>query len=200
MHEENIKIKLAVDRLYFAASRETLANEIFSFISTFQITHLIVDCKKCLYTKFLQLLCILPNLNSLGIFSLSFFKLKCSSPEETELIQLWSKKNKITKLELRSFIEQADLEKIQFFIDLCTQMKYLQVKCENTWNLESILRYILSKNITKFSYFDFFCLRVPITSDNMIKQLQTIINLEKLIHDYTMTRTSDKIYLQWTLK
>jgi len=193
MHEENTKIKLTIDRLYFAASRETLVNEIFSFFNTFQITHLIVDCKKLFYTKFIQLLCLLPNLNSLGIFSLSFFKLKYSTPEETVLIQSWSDNNKITKLELRSFIEKPDLEKIQFFIDLCTQMKYLQVKCENIFNIESILRYVLLKNIGKFNL---FCLWVPITSDSMIRQLQTI---EKLIHNYKITRTSEKIYLQWTL-
>jgi hypothetical protein len=122
--------------------------------------------------------------------------LKYSTPEETALIQSWSDNNKITKLELRSCIEKPDLEKIQFFIDLCTQMKYLQVKCENILNIESILRYILLKNIGKFNL---FYLWVPITSDSMIRQLQAIINLEKLIHNYKITRTSEKIYLQWTL-
>ncbi|CAF1365215.1 unnamed protein product [Adineta steineri] len=189
MYEETDNIKLTVDRLYFAASREYLVDKIFSFISTFHITHLTIDCEKFAYIKFIQLLSMLPNLNSLKIMSLSYFKLKCAVNQSCLM------NNKIITLEFQSFIENIDLEKIQFFIDLCPHMKYLQVKCEHTFNIESILRYILLKNNTKFN---FFCLWVPITNDIMIKQLQIMINHEKLlIQHYEIKRTTDKIYLQW---
>jgi hypothetical protein len=148
----------------------------------------------------MKLLFILPNLTSLGILSLSSFKLKCLSPEETEFIKSWSNNNKITKLALNSVIEEIDFEKIQFFIDLCPQMEYLKVKCGGIFNMESIVRYIFMKNSGKFLYWNLFCLWVPIANDDTVKQLQAMINSEKLIDDYRITRTTDRVYLQWNLK
>jgi hypothetical protein len=197
---QTANIKLTIDRLYCTTGRQNLADIFFSFISNFHITHLDVNCNKLLYTKLIKLLGVLPNLQSLGILSLSSFKLKYLSQKETECIQLWSSNNKITKLVFKSFIEEIDREKIQFFIDFCPRMEYLEVKCENNFNIELILRYILMKNIDKFLHWNLFCLWVPIANDEIVKQLQAIINREKLIWDYKTVRTTDKIYLQWKLK
>jgi hypothetical protein len=141
----------------------------------------------------------LPNVNSLGISSLSSFKLKCLSQEETEFIQSWLRNNKITKLELNSFTGEIDLEIVQLFIDLCPRMESLQLKCEENFNVETIVRCIVMKNIDKFPYFHLFCLWVSFANNDMIKQLEASINFEKFIHEYKITRTSEKIYLQWKL-
>ena len=200
MDEHTINMKLIINRLYFAASRQDLVDTIFSFISKFQITHLDIDCQKMIYSKFIKLLSILPNVNFLGILSLSCFKLKCLSQEETEFVQSWTQNNKITKLKLKSFSAETDLQKVQFFIDHCPRMEYLELKCENNFNMEMIIRSVLMKNINKFLYFNSFCLWVLLANNNMIKQLEEIINLEKFIDDYKITCTSEKIYLKWKLK
>lgn len=168
----------------------------FSSISNFHITHLHVDCKKLLCSKLFKLLCILPNLKSLRISSLSFFKLTSLSQEEAESVQLWSKNNKITKLVIDSIKEESDLEKMQFFINLVSRIEYLKVKCEHNFNIESIVRFILMKNIEKLLNLNLFCLWLPVANDDIIKQLQTMINLDS----YKITRTTDRIYLQWRLQ
>ncbi|UJR15705.1 hypothetical protein I4U23_002640 [Adineta vaga] len=194
---DNAGVNLTIDHLYFAASRETLVDKLFTYICTFQIIHLNVDCQKLSYPKLIQLIHKLSKLQSLRITSLSYFKLKDSLKQDVKFVQLWLEKNYITFLEIQSFMEENDLEKIQFFINLCSSMKSLQVRCKYIFNIPSILRHILSRNLNKFSS---LCLWVPVTNDNMIKQLQEIIHQEKLLMDeYAIKRTSDRIYLQWKL-
>lgn len=122
-------------------------------------------------------------------------KLKDLSRKITEF---WPSNNQITKLVLESVNEEADLERIQHLIELCPRIEYLKVKCENNFNIELLLRYILTKNTGK--YLNLFCLCIPIATDTMINQLQIMINSENLIHGYRLTRTTDRIYLQWNLK
>jgi predicted glycosyltransferase involved in capsule biosynthesis len=147
-----------------------------------------------LYSKFIQLLALLPNLKSLTILSLSSFKLKCLSQKIKEI---WPSDNQITKLVVESINEETDLEKIQYFIDLCPRMKYLKVKCENHFHMELIVRNILMKNINKCLDWNLFCLCIPIANDDMINQLQIMIDSERLIDGFRLTRTTDRIYLQW---
>ena len=192
MYSDPTGINLTIDRLYFAASRENLVDKIFSFTCTFSITHLHIDCQKLFYPKFIQLLQMLPNLKALTITSLSYFKLK-----NIEYIQSQLDNNKIASVEIQSFMEENDLEKIQFFINLCPSMEFLQVKCKNIFNISSVLQCILSKNLSKFSHLSLW---LPLTNDKMIKELWEIVNQEQLLaHDYRITRTSDRIYVQWKL-
>ncbi|CAF0905417.1 unnamed protein product [Adineta ricciae] len=185
-------INLTIDHLYFAASRENLVDKIFSFICKFSITHLHIDCQKLFYPKFIQLLQMLPNLKSLTITSLSYFKLK-----NIEYVQSQLDNNQIASVEIQSFMEENDLEKIQFFINLCPSMEFLQVKCKNIFNISSVLQCILSKNLAKFSYLSLW---LPLTNDKMIKELREIVNQEQLLaHEYRITRTSDRIYVQLKL-
>ncbi|CAF4496999.1 unnamed protein product [Rotaria sp. Silwood2] len=200
VYEKTVPIELKLIHLYFAPSRQDLIDTTLNLFKNIHITRLDVDCKKLSYTKFIQLLYMLPNLNSLGILSVSSFEVNFLSQQQIESILLWSKTNQIKKLIVESFIDENDFKKIQFFINLAPQIEYLQVKCESNFNIESIVRYILLQTIDEFLNFNLFCLCVRIANDIMIKQLENMINQEKLIHDYKITRSTDRIYLQWELK
>ncbi len=150
-----------------------------------------VDCKELSYPKFIKLLSLLPNLKSLGVLSLSSFEMKKASRKITES---WSNNNQVTKLVIESVSEESDLEKMQHFINLYPRIKSLRVKCENNFNIELLVRYILTKNTDKCC--QLFCLCIPIATDQMINQLRIMIDSEKLSHSYRLTRTTDRIYLQ----
>ncbi|CAF3820229.1 unnamed protein product [Rotaria sordida] len=200
MYEQIVPMKLELIHFYFAPSRQDLIDTTLHFFTNLHLNRVDVDCKKLSYNKFIQLLHMLPNLNALKILSLSSFNINRLSQEQIESIQLWSRTNQITKLILENFIDQNDFEKIQFFINLVPQIEYLQVKCEKNFNIELIVQHILFKTIDKFLNFNLLCLYVKIANDIMIKQLQIMIDREKLLHNYQITRSTDRIYLQWKLK
>jgi hypothetical protein len=41
------------------------------------------------------------------------------------------------------------------------------------------------------------CFRVPAADDEMIKELEQMINHEKLLHQFVIKRVIENIYLQW---
>jgi hypothetical protein len=195
--EKVANVELIINQLDFPVSQQSLVDEIFSFICRRQITRLDIDCKKLSFSKFINLLYILPNLNSLRILSVSLLRLQCVTHENAELVNSWSRSNKITNLELECFVKDIEIGKVQFFIDHCSQVEYFQVKCEGNFDIELIVRHILTQDITKIPNLCLLCLWVPITDDEMIIQIQRMIELEKLLLSYEVQRTTDRIYLQW---
>jgi hypothetical protein len=90
------------------------------------------------------------------------------------------------------------LEQVQFLIDLSPGMEYLQVRCASYIDFQLLLRFILMKNINKdILHLRSLCLCVSSADEKMIQELQTMIETEKLLHDYSTKRILDKIYFQW---
>jgi hypothetical protein len=162
---------------------------------TLQIAHLIIECQSIFVGAIIKLLRFLPNLDSLKVRSLSLLKPRCLSKEEVETLRSVSKNNKITKLNLQRTDELAE---IQFLIDLCPRMQYFEVDCSRIIDLNSLVRFILMKTTRCIPHLRTVCLCVTEANDKMVEQVQTMINLEKLLHDYTTTYLPGKIYVQWT--
>jgi hypothetical protein len=136
----------------------------------------------------------LPNLSSLRVSSLSTLYEKSFVNQEKELRCFVSNNNKITKV---SLTKMTHLEEIQFLINLCPRMKYLEINHPQYIDLKLLTRFILMKISTEIPHLDSLCLFDPRANNDTVQLLRSMINIEKLLHDYTINCTSDKIFLQW---
>jgi hypothetical protein len=94
-----------------------------------------------------------------------------------------------------------DIDEIVFLMDLCPHLIYLRVDNINNMNMESFVRIILLKMKTQHqSKLQLLCFHVRAADDQTIKQLNKMIDDEKLLIDYTIKRVLDFIYLQWDRK
>ena len=101
----------------------------------------------------------------------------------------------MTKVYLENMIK---FEEVIFLIDLFPYMKYLQVGCASSIDIELFVRVILMKIFNKSNYYlRLLAFRIPTPDDEMVKKLQKMINFEKFIFDFTIKRFTETIYLQW---
>ena len=77
-------------------------------------------------------------------------------------------------------------------------MVYLKVGHTDNISIEFLLQNTI-KNIkyNSHKHLRLLCFHVPTADDKMIKELDRMINNEKLLLDYQITRVLDCIYLQW---
>ena len=72
----------------------------------------------------IQIIHLLPNLTSLRVSALSPWKSSCLSEKDEQILHQISINNKIRTVNIEGMIE---LKCVQFFIDLCPYMQYLQL-------------------------------------------------------------------------
>ncbi len=156
-----------------------------------KITSLYIQLNYFSLDIFAQCLLLLPNLDSLRMVFMVSNRIEQLTEEQIHIIHAASKMNKITKMNIEQMV---DLNQVDIFINLCPQIEYLQAKCRNYIDLESIIRSILLKGN---SYLSSLCFLISEADDLMVKKLQTMIGLEKLLVHYTIQRVYDRIYLQW---
>jgi len=168
-----------------------------------QFTHLNIDCNGLPIGMLIEIIRLLPNLNSLEVSSLSLVPLNSLSAEDTEMLLLVSITSKITKLKLDKMNE---MEQVHFLMNLCPRMQYLEVGCTTENDLENIVGCISLNNIIRIPYLCCLCLCVPNANEKMIENLNKIIDFErlfdidnKIFHDYVIRRIEKKIYLNWKL-
>jgi hypothetical protein len=170
-----------------------LISDISPVFTVLQINHLIIECHDIFIGTLIEILRLLPNLDSLKVYSLALVKRRCLSVPEVETFRLVSKNNKITKVNLERINELAEIE---FLIDLCPSMEYFEVYCSDEIDLKLFVRFILMKTNRCIPNLCTLCLSITEENDTMVKTLQEMINLEALLDDYTITRIYDKIYIQ----
>jgi hypothetical protein len=159
------------------------------FISSLvNITSLHIEFNYFSLDILLQFFHRLSNLDSLTIV---FTVLNQIQPLTQEQIDMISKMNKLTKINIEQMV---DLTRIDILINLCLQIECLQVKCRNYSELESILRLILMKRKSALSS---ICFGISEADDSIVKKLQTIIDSEKLLVNYTIQRIDHRIVLNW---
>jgi hypothetical protein len=169
-------------------------DDIIPVLTLLQITHLIIEYPDIFIGNLIEIVRFLPHLDSLKVHSLSLLKPRCLSIEEVETLRSVSKNAKITKVSLQRIGELAE---IQFFIDLCPRMQYLEIDCSRIIDLNLLVRFIIMKTTRCIPHLCALCLCVKEANYEMVEKVQNMINLEKLLHDYTITYVSNKIYLQW---
>jgi hypothetical protein len=156
-----------------------------------EITSLHIELKYFSIDILVRFLNQLYNLDSLTIVFLSSNQIVKLTEEQFKMIHQASKMNKITKMNI---ISEIELNQIDILMNLCPQMEYLHVKCRNYMELECIIRLILMK---RKSNLYLLCFWISKADDQMVKKLQTMIYLEKLIVNYRIQRIHNRIYLQW---
>ncbi|CAF1310774.1 unnamed protein product [Rotaria sordida] len=89
------------------------------------------------------------------------------------------------------------IEEINFLIELCPQMAYLNEDFLNNINTELVVRFVLMKiNIEHNHQLRLLCVHVRAIDDEMIEKLHKMIYFEQLLTNYTIKRISDDMYLQ----
>ncbi|CAF1259691.1 unnamed protein product [Adineta steineri] len=90
------------------------------------------------------------------------------------------------------------MEDILFLISFCRHMEYLDIECIKNMNIQSFLSEILNKmNENHREYLHALCIYITTADNQMIKQLEQMIDDEKLLLDYTIHRQLYNIYLKW---
>ncbi|CAF1186455.1 unnamed protein product [Rotaria sp. Silwood1] len=189
----NSSVQLILRNVHSDEYVPLLKSYIDHILTVGQICHL--EISEISINTFIQIINLLPKLDSLKISSVSLKQSKFLSINETELINLISNKNQITKVNLEKI---SNIDEVCFLLELCPRMTYLKVDFINNINMKLFVRIILLKIKTKCNYqLRSLCFCIQAADDQMIKTLQTMISFEKLLLDYTIKRIQNNIYLQW---
>jgi hypothetical protein len=189
--ESLVKINASIELII----NYTKFKDIIPLFSIIQITELNIINYDVVHSTLINLLSFLPNLNTLNVSSLSFLNPDSLSTVKIDADSPILKNNKITKV---NFGCRYELPCIQFFLNLCPFIKYLELEYCSRTDYELALRFILTQNIRNTSHLH--SLGIYITEENVdeiIEQLEEIINSENLIQEHTIKYINDRIYLQW---
>ncbi|CAF2571132.1 unnamed protein product [Rotaria sp. Silwood2] len=184
---------IATNRCDFEQYQSFIEN-IKSLFQLVQITCLNIDLCYSSIDLFIDFICNLPNLDSLSISCWPLLELNISFNTQSKL-QLISNNNKITKVNLEKVV---DTKQVQFIINLCPRLEFLQVRCTNNMNIELFICFIIMNYTAKsLSYIRLLCLHFPRADEKTIETIKNMIDSGKLLRNYSVNRIVDKIYLQW---
>jgi hypothetical protein len=159
------------------------------------ISRLNIDIYKSSTELLIKLLPGLPNIDLLRIssFSMDFSNFICFT--ETKDFYFVSNKNNITKV----CLGQMDKLKLNHFVfmNLSHRVQYLEKICTKDVNIEMFIRLIVKKYTIYIPHLRSLCLCITNLNDKMVKQLDRIIDYQKLLHEYIIKHSNNKLYFQW---
>jgi hypothetical protein len=188
-----------LDLLYTFSSVDLdyLCENIDYIINVAQIYHLTIQ-REIFAGVLARILTPLSTLDSLKISSLSISQPRSLSIEERSILRTISSTIRITKVNLE---KMNNIEEIYFLLELCPHLIYLKVDNIRNMDMKSFVRFILVKLMTKYFHpLRLLCFHVRAADDQTIKQLNKMIDEEKLLFDYKIKRVLDFFYLQWNRK
>ncbi len=159
-----------------------------------QIYHLEIHAK--IFTdKLMEILHLLPEVNTLKIYSLPILQQGDLSDEEIEFLCVLLPKNQITKI---CFENMKDMDELYMLALICSRINHLQIKCVNYIHAELLTGLILTqiKSVSNSSL-RLLCFSIPEAHDEMIEKLEKMIDVENLRFDFVIKHVMDKIYIQW---
>jgi hypothetical protein len=175
--------------------REFLTFNINRVLAIADIYHLEMPNEHVFIGTLIQITNSLPELLSLKIASLSLYKPRDLCAEEVDILCSAEDTSKITSVYLEYVFEIGE---VYFLMTLCPYMAYLKVNCIDDMDGELFLFNIFDKiNYKGNKHLRSLCFGVSTADDEMVHKLETMINVEKLLLDYTITRVLNHIYLQW---
>ena len=169
---------------------------------TVPFTHLNIKCDKIPAFLFIELIHSLPNLTSLEVATIPSVESNSLTFEESETALLISIKNKIMKIKIDKI---CSVEDINFLINLCPRVKYLEVQYTTDEKLEHLLGFISVNNRTCIIYLDCLAVCASTAKEKIINKIHEIIEFERLFHsegafrDYVIQSTNERILLKWNL-
>jgi hypothetical protein len=131
-----------------------------------QFTHLNIDCKAISIGTLIEIIRLLPNLDSLKVSFLPVVELSCLSNEDAEMLLLVSITNKITKVKLNTL---DDKEQVHFLMNLCSRMQYLEVGCTTENDMENLIGSVWINN-THILYLCCLCICIHNANEKMIQK------------------------------
>ena len=195
-------IQLTIEEYIAKAWNLSYMDKMKPCFSAVQFTNLSINCHAVSISMLIEIIRLLPNLESLKVSFLSTDQLNNLSNEDSEMLLLVSITNKITKVKLNTLDNK---NQVQFLMNLCPRMQYLEVECTTAKDMENIITLVFSTNNTHIPYLNCLCFCIYNADEKMIQNVNAIISfeslsgLEKLFYDYGVQRVQNKIYLKWKL-
>ncbi|CAF1081151.1 unnamed protein product [Adineta ricciae] len=169
----------------------SIVSDLFPVLNAIHIRSLHLIWSNLLISDFVELLNHLPNLNSLAWFSSLNVVSSSLSTNDEENLRLFSISNTITQVSL-----QINFEQIQFLIRLCPRMEKLEVHGVKNDDLGKLLRFILMETRTSLLHLHLLYLTIIDINDEIVHNLQTLIDSEDLLSDYTIKYRGNHVALE----
>ncbi|CAF4369034.1 unnamed protein product [Rotaria sp. Silwood2] len=195
-------IQLNIESNAFAVWYPSYTDHMKPCLLAVKFTHLNIQCSEIPIDMLMELILLMPNLQSLEVSSLPLLQLRSLSVGNTEMLLLVSITNKITTVKLDKMVE---VEQAHFLMNLCPGMQYFEIDYIEENDLENMVKSISMNNITYILKLCYLCVNARNANEKTIQRLNVIIDLERFFHpeqafcDCTIRRIRDKIFFKWKL-
>ena len=186
--------QLWIDAMDYDSSNELLIKDMKHVLTFARVYHLSCALYEMDLKKFIRILDLLPEIESLRIQSIRFDSQMTLSAEEDRILASILTKSKITKVYLEKF---QCLKDYVMLTVLCPSMIYLKIDQIDVKNLCSYLVSILQQiSCTVNNQLRFISIRFPLIDDQFIELFQDIINDQHLSIQFVVERVFDHIDVQ----
>lgn len=190
-------IQICINSDSFDKEHEEFMDSFRSTFITVQFTRLKINCRDIPIEKFLRILHLLPNLDSLEVLALPHIQSNWLFDNHEKMHQFsTSINNKIINVNLNKII---NIEQMHFFLNLCPYVQYFQVNVPKHMDFTILVRFILIQACTYNHHLRFLSLAIQNASQHMVHKLQKMIDNEKLLSNYIVKRIGSYILLKWNL-
>ncbi|CAF1148202.1 unnamed protein product [Adineta steineri] len=190
-------IQLTIEDYEFTELNWRFINKLKSAFQAIQFTHLNIKNDSISMNMLPDIIRLVPHIESLNLtFMLSMLPLKSSSIKHTRNHLSVSVINKVTKVKLGQVTEE---EEIEFFINLCPQIEYLEVHCMSNTDVPLLMKFISMNRMTRIPNLCYLCFDFRMADENLVRTLAKIIDSDTVIGNYTIQRSGNKISVYWKL-
>jgi hypothetical protein len=168
----------------FYKNNSSFISDLSRIIPLAQITELVLICDNLSMIQLTELLRLSFSLQSLTLMG----NTRCPIIEEDETVHSINKKN-TKEIPNRG---KLTLKHVQTVVEICPHLQYLEMTISENY-LERIMRFLLLQNVSKTRRLCMLGIRDA--HYGMIRRLHKMINVEKLIDDYSLQHISNTAYL-----
>ncbi|CAF4942257.1 unnamed protein product [Rotaria sp. Silwood1] len=174
---------------------EVIPKEIERVLTISNIYHLEIPAKKVSIPALIQAVNLLPNITTLKVHSLSTDETTELTLKQLLILCSIKETSKITKVYLE---EIDDVKELDFLFTFCPCMDYFKVRCINTMDVQSFLLTIFKKiKQNNNHHLRSLCFPVQTVDEQIVKNIERMINGEKLLSNFRVKRILDTVYLRW---
>ncbi|CAF4837028.1 unnamed protein product [Rotaria socialis] len=187
IEQQQQSVIVTISEHFHIDSEDFFFSNFHPVLTTFQVSHLVIESKTISIRTLIEFLHLLPNLDSLKLCSLSLLDLTNFSRTENETLHSISKNSKITKVNLEQTTQLADVE---LLIDLCPQLQYFEMKDFTAMDFKLFIQFVTMKIFKSIHHSCVLCFCMTEANDKAFELLQDIIPIE------TMACVYNKIYIK----
>jgi hypothetical protein len=180
-------LELNIDGNCFIDEDQLFIQKFKPIFSKVYFTRLNINSKIITIQMFIQIIHLLPNLDSLKVFSLPQI-------QSDRIRFLPSSNNKITKV---NFEKMISISQVHFLLSICPCIEYFQMGVPNNMDLSMLTRFLLHISNEYYPHFNSVCLSLSIVNEDMVHQLRRMIQSEKLVSNFNMKCLYNNILFKW---